>query len=60
MADDDLVYLLRRAADEKRLATTAGNDSARLAHQGLADAYEQRIRDADPLLSSSAGDGAHR
>jgi hypothetical protein len=55
MADDDLVSLLRRAADEKRLAAAGGNDEARFAHRGMADAYEQKLRDADPALLIAAG-----
>ena len=37
MADDDLIYLLRRAADERALAEKAIDPAARAAHGGLAE-----------------------
>lgn len=54
MSDDDLVYLLRRAAEERRLATDAATDEARAAHRGLADAYDERVRDVEQVRSSPA------
>ncbi len=58
MADDDLVYMLRRAADEKRLAAAAGSEEARIVHQRLAGAYEQKVREVDPSLPGTAPSGA--
>ena len=58
MTDDDLVYLLRRAADKKMLAAAAGNDEARLAHGDLADAHEQKVRDAGPAGSTTVETGS--
>ncbi|HSI19743.1 MAG TPA: hypothetical protein VK980_18395 [Sphingomonas sp.] len=45
MADDDLIYLLRRAADERARAEKAIDPAARAAHDGLAQRYDQRIRE---------------
>jgi len=45
MADDDLVYLLRRAADERARAEKAVDPAAKAAHGGLAERYDQRIRE---------------
>lgn len=45
MADDDLIYLLRRAADERVRAEKAIDPAARAAHDGLAQRYDQRIRE---------------
>ena len=45
MADDDLIYLLRRAADERARAEKAVDPAARAAHDGLAQRYDQRIRE---------------
>ena len=47
MAEDDLVYLLRRAAEERRIASGAVNGEGCAARLGLADAYDERIRSAD-------------
>ncbi len=56
MADDDLVYLLRRAAEEKVRAAESIHDRARLAHQGLAQAYEAKLRgEAREPLSVHSG-----
>jgi hypothetical protein len=44
MAKDDLVYLVRRAAEERMRASIAKHDGARVSHAGLADAYEARLR----------------
>jgi hypothetical protein len=40
--DDDLVYLLRRAAEERKRATESRDDVVRLTHQAMADAYQRR------------------
>jgi hypothetical protein len=45
MADDDLIYLLRRAADERVRAERAIDPAAKAAHDGLAAGYDQRIRE---------------
>jgi hypothetical protein len=45
MADDDLIYLLRRAADERARAEKAIDPAAKAAHGGLAERYDQRIRE---------------
>jgi hypothetical protein len=44
MPDDDLVYLLRRAVEERRRADGCDNEAARASHRGLAEAYEDRVR----------------
>lgn len=44
MSDDDLVYLLRRAAEEHDRATTAKALQARAVHEALAEAYDRRAR----------------
>ena len=44
MADDDLIYLLRRAADERARADKATDPGAKAAHGGLAERYDQQIR----------------
>lgn len=43
MAEDDLVYLLRRAADERERAERAVDPAAKAAHGGMAEAYDRRI-----------------
>ncbi len=45
MADDDLIYLLRRAADERARADMATDAGAKAAHGGLAERYDARIRE---------------
>ena len=45
MVDDDLIYLLRRAADERARAEKATDPAAKAAHGGLAERYDQRIRE---------------
>ncbi|WP_176472952.1 hypothetical protein [Sphingomonas lenta] len=45
MADDDLIYLLRRAAEERGRAVLPGPVRARAVHEALADAYDRRARE---------------
>ena len=45
MADNDLIYLLRRAADERARAETAINPAVKAAHGGLAECYDRRIHE---------------
>ena len=40
MANDDLIYMLRRAIEEKIRALKATDDGARAAHLGMAEAYD--------------------
>ena len=44
MAEDDLVYLLRRSAEERTRAQTATENCVRIAHRELARGYEVRLR----------------
>jgi hypothetical protein len=44
MRDNDLAYLLRRAAEERRRADGCDNEATKASHRGLAEAYEDRIR----------------
>jgi len=44
MAEDDLVYLLRRSAEERTRAQTATENCVRIAHRELARGYEIRLR----------------
>jgi hypothetical protein len=48
MSDDNLVYLLRRAAEERARATNSKHDSVRIAHTNLAEAYEKRLGEQAP------------
>lgn len=45
MADEDLVYLLRRAREERQRAAESQDNPVRLVHALLADAYERRLRE---------------
>ena len=47
MVDDDLPYLLRRAAHERARAAQATDPEAKAAHYWLAEHYEARIRERD-------------
>lgn len=48
MADDDLIYLLRRAVEERLRADGCTNAAAKASHAGMAAAYERRLgRDPD-------------
>ncbi len=44
MAEDDLVYLLRRAAEERAKALESRQGKARAIHSSLAQAYGDRAR----------------
>lgn len=46
MADDDLVYLLRRSAEERAKARNATDDSVMAAHREMADAYDAKTKPA--------------
>ena len=56
MAKDDLVYLLRRAAEERKMASEAVNGEARAAHIGLADAYEEKVRGVGSTAAPAASE----
>ena len=62
MADDDLVYLVRRATEERARASNSRHVSVRVAHTQLAEAYEKRvglpIPDNDRDATQSASDAA--
>ena len=45
MANDDLIYTLRRAAEEKIRALKAIDDGARAAHLCMAEAYDAILGD---------------
>ena len=45
MANDDLIYMLRRATEEKIKALKATDNGARAAHIGMAEAYDARLGD---------------
>lgn len=44
MPNDDLIYLLRRAVEERQRADGCDHAAARAAHEGLAEGYEDRVR----------------
>lgn len=54
MANDDLMYLLRRAAQERQRADYSTNSAAKASHIGMAEAYERRVRgdSAVPAMST--------
>jgi len=42
--DDEIVYLRRRASEERTAALQARNTRSRLAHVAMAEEYENRVR----------------
>jgi len=42
--DDEIVYLRRRASEERTAALQARNTLSRLAHVAMAEEYEDRVR----------------
>jgi len=44
MAEDDLVYLLRRSVEERTREQTATECCVRIVHRELARGYETRLR----------------
>ena len=46
--EDDLIYLLRRAGEERGKASESVSEGARRAHLGLADAYDAKLRGKSP------------
>lgn len=53
MGSDDLIYLLRRASEERIRTAQAECAHARNAHNAMADAYEHRARAAMITLPDS-------
>ena len=56
MAEDDLVYLLRRSVEERTRAQTATENCVRFAHRELARGYEVRLRQQADYQVTGAAD----
>lgn len=54
LEEDNLSYLLRRAAEERKQAAGAGPLSERIAREALADAYDRRARERAKLRRDDA------
>lgn len=47
MSDDDVKYLLKRAAEERKRAAASTNASARQVHENAAAEYQRRANEGD-------------
>ncbi len=60
MAEDDLVYLVRRAAEERARALKSRHAKARAIHTLMADAYDNRAGGRGRPEKSGHGDDRER
>lgn len=50
MQDEDHLYYIRRARQERHRAGTCEDNAAALAHFKLAEEYERRVQDTAPVI----------
>lgn len=52
----DKAYFARRAAEARKLATSAPDESAKLAHLAMAEEYERRAKGLAPMTIKHPND----